>query len=222
MKKEDVISRIRETGIIPCCRVMNPQYAHFAAETLFDAGIPILEIPMTLPEAPAVIKEITRRYPDCVVGAGTVLDEEEAQHCIDAGVRFLTSPGLLPEVVACARQAGVVVIPGAMTPTEVIHAWKSGGDFVKIFPVATAGGTHFVRALKVPLPQIPLIVTGGVNQVTAFEYIQAGAEAIGVGGDLLPPDALRLKQSQRIHELARRFLVMVREARQQLDEHKKG
>jgi 2-dehydro-3-deoxyphosphogluconate aldolase / (4S)-4-hydroxy-2-oxoglutarate aldolase len=119
--------------------------------------------------------------------------------------------------VACAKKADIVVFPGALTPSEVIAAWRARSDFVKIFPTATAGGTHYVRVLKVPLPQVRLIVTGGVNQLTAFDYILAGASAIGVGGELLPKEALAQRQTERIHELARRFRIMVREARAQRD-----
>jgi 2-dehydro-3-deoxyphosphogluconate aldolase / (4S)-4-hydroxy-2-oxoglutarate aldolase len=152
-----------------------------------------------------------------VVGAGTVLDEQSAQRCIDAGARFITSTGYVPEVVVCARKADLLVYPGAMTPSEVIAAWKAGADFVKIFPAATAGGPAYIRSLKVPLQQIPLIVSGGVNQLTAFDYILAGASAIGVGSELLPKEALLHQQTQRIHELARRFLNTVKEVRAQLD-----
>jgi 2-dehydro-3-deoxyphosphogluconate aldolase / (4S)-4-hydroxy-2-oxoglutarate aldolase len=217
MNRQEVRTLIEKIGIVPCARVKAPGDAKFAAETLYAAGIPIVEIPLTLPEAPDVIGDLANRYPDMVVGAGTVLDEEQARRCIASGARFITSPGFVPEVVAFTRKANVVIFPGALTPSEVIAAWKAGSDFVKIFPTATAGGTHYVRALKVPLPQIPLIVTGGVNQLTAFDYILAGASAIGVGGELLPRDALFRRQDDRIQELARRFLAMVKEARAQRD-----
>jgi 2-dehydro-3-deoxyphosphogluconate aldolase/(4S)-4-hydroxy-2-oxoglutarate aldolase len=136
-----------------------------------------------------------------------------ARQCVDAGARFLTSPGFIPEVVAYARKADIVVFPGALTPTEIIAAWKAGSDFVKIFPTGQIGGTQFLRALKIPLPQIPLIASGGVNQVTASDFILAGATAIGLGGELLPKEALHLRQADRIHELASRFLTMVKDAR---------
>lgn len=218
MDKTAVRAKIEEIGIVPCARVRVREHATFAAEVLCSAGIPIIEIPMTVPEAPSVIEELAKRYPDLVVGGGTVLDVEQAQRCADAGARFLTSPGFVPEVVAYAKERNIVVFPGALTPSEVIAGWKAGADFVKIFPAATAGGTHYVRALKVPLFQIPLIATGGVNQVTAFDYILSGASAIGVGGELLPKEALRQHQDYRIRELARRFLNMVREARAQREE----
>jgi len=154
-------------------------------------------------------------YPDLAIGAGTVLDEESARRSIEAGARFLTSPGFVPEVVAYAKKSDVVVFPGALTPTEVTAAWKAGSDFVKIYPSAPMGGVQYVRALKVPLPQIPLIATGGVNQSTAFEFILAGVSAIGVGTELLPKEALQFRQEHRVHELARRFIAMVKEAREQ-------
>jgi 2-dehydro-3-deoxyphosphogluconate aldolase / (4S)-4-hydroxy-2-oxoglutarate aldolase len=216
MQSQEVRARIGEIGIIPCARVKAPELAHFAAETVYDAGIPIIEVTLTLPEAPEVIEALAKRFPDMVVGAGTVLDEQAARRSIDAGARFVTSPGIVPEVVAYANRADIVVFPGIMTPTEAITAWKAGADFVKIFPAATVGGIHFVRALRVPLPQIPLIVTGGVNQLTAFDYILAGASAVGVGAELLPKEALLKRQDERIRELARRFLMMVKDAREQL------
>ena len=219
MESREVAQRIAEFGIVPCARVQNPDHARFAAETLRAAGIPVLELPLTVPRAAELIAELVQRFPDMIVGAGTVLDADSARLCLHAGARFITSPGLVAEVVTAARQAGVCVIPGALTPTEVIAAWKAGADFVKIFPAATAGGPHYIRALSVPLPQIPLIVTGGVNQLTAFEYILSGARALGIGGELLPREALEHHQSDRVHELARRFLIRVRDARAQRDEN---
>jgi len=215
MHSKEVSKRISEIGIVPCVRGKNPGHVRFAAETLYAAGIPVLEVPLTVPRAAEAIGELVQRYPDLIVGAGTVLEESEAQLCIDAGARFITSPGLVLGVVAAAKEADVCVFPGALTPSEIIAAWNAGADFVKIFPAATAGGPHYIRALEGPLPQIPLIVTGGVNQLTAFDYILAGARAIGVGGELLPHEALERRQADRIHELARRFLIMVKEARAQ-------
>jgi 2-dehydro-3-deoxyphosphogluconate aldolase/(4S)-4-hydroxy-2-oxoglutarate aldolase len=213
MNREDVRASIREIGIVPSVRVNSAELARFAAETVYSAGIPIVEITLTVPNALDVINDLASRYSDLAVGAGTVLDEDLARAAINAGARFLTSPGLVPEVVAYARKAEVVVFPGTMTPTEVITAWKAGSDFVKIFPTAPVGGVQYIRALKVPLPQIPLIVSGGVNQLTALEFISAGATALGVGGELLPLEALTFRQENRIHELARRFIGMVKEAR---------
>lgn len=213
MKREEVRACIEEIGILPSVRVASRDLALFAAETVYAAGIPIVEITLTVPGALEVIGDLAKRYPDLVVGAGTVLDEESARRCVDAGARFLTSPGFVRKVVTYAKLTDVAVLPGALTPTEIIAAWKAGSDFVKIFPTTPVGGSQYIRALKVPFPQIALIATGGVNQLTASDFILAGATAIGLGGELLPTEALHFRQDKRIHELARRFIAMVKDAR---------
>jgi 2-dehydro-3-deoxyphosphogluconate aldolase/(4S)-4-hydroxy-2-oxoglutarate aldolase len=213
MNREEVCSLIKEIGILPSVRVASQDLAYFAAETVYAVGIPIIEITLTVPGAIEVINNLAKRFPKLAIGAGTVLDEDLAKRSVDAGARFLTSPGFVPEVVACASKAGVAVLPGALTPTEIIAAWKAGSDFVKIFPTGHVGGVQYVRALKVPLPQIPLIATGGVNQANATDFILAGATAVGVGGELLPKEALHFRQGDRIRELAGRFLSMVKDAR---------
>ncbi len=213
MKKEEVRARIEKTGIVPAVRVSDAELAMFAAETLNDAGIQIAEITMTVPGAVEVIARLTDKYPDFVAGAGTVLDVETAKRCLDAGACFLTGPGLVMEVVEFALKNDVVVIPGALTPSEIIAAWKGGADFVKVFPCAPVGGHKYIRALKVPLAQIPLIASGGVDQVTAPKFILAGASALGIGAELLPLEALQLREETWIHELARRFTGMVQDAR---------
>jgi 2-dehydro-3-deoxyphosphogluconate aldolase/(4S)-4-hydroxy-2-oxoglutarate aldolase len=214
MKREEARALIEKIGILPSVRVTSRDLAKFAAETVYASGIPIVEITLTVPGALDVVNDIASRYPDMVVGVGTVLDETMACQAIDAGARFITSPGFIPEVVAFAKEAEVVVLPGALTPTEIIAAWKAGSDFVKIFPTGHIGGPQYVRALKVPLPQIPLIVSGGVNQTTVVDFILAGATAIGVGGELLPKEALQFRQVDRIRELAGRFLTQVKAARE--------
>src|SRR5579862_9293305 len=174
MNKVEVRSRIEEIGIVPAVRVTTAEHARFAAEAVNRSGIPIAEITMTVPHAIEVISHLTKSVPEMVVGAGTVLDIETAQRCLDAGAKFLTSPGLVMDVLEFAVKNDVVVFPGALTPTEVITAWKAGADFVKIFPCAQVGGASYIRALKVPLPQIPLVASGGVNQLTAANFIRAG------------------------------------------------
>ena len=217
MKREDVRAGIEKIGIIPGVRVLEADLALFAAETVNEAGIPIAEITMTVPGAVEVIAHLAGKYPNFIVGAGTVLDEETAKRCLDAGARFLTSPGLVPEVVDFALKNDVVVIPGALTPSEVIAAWKTGADFVKVFPCAPVGGYKYIRALKIPLPQVPLIASGGVDQVTAAKLIRAGATALGIGSELLPQEALHTRQESWIRELARRFMGIVRDARGHID-----
>jgi 2-dehydro-3-deoxyphosphogluconate aldolase/(4S)-4-hydroxy-2-oxoglutarate aldolase len=216
MKREQAKACIEGIGIFPGIRVASTEDALYSAETLYESGIPIAEITMTVPDAVEVIRKLAERFPKLVVGAGTVLDKETAERCLDAGARFITSTGLVPEVMETALKNEVLAIPGALTPTEVIAAWKAGADFVKIFPAAPLGGDIYIRSLKLPLPQIQLIAAGGVNPQTATNFILAGATAIGVGSELLPPDAVRRRQNHRIHELARRFLGFVKEGRTHL------
>jgi len=216
VNKAHACARIEEIGIIPGVRVRSAEHARYAAEALNRSGIPIAEITMTVPKAVSVISDLVGRLPEVIVGAGTVLDAETAQRCFDAGAKFLTSTGFVPEVVEFALKKGILVIPGALTPSEVIYAWKAGADFVKIFPCAPLGGDGYIRALKAPFPQIPLVAAGGVNQQTALHYILAGASALGVGSELIPKEALEHKQEERVHELARRFLARIREARNRM------
>jgi 2-dehydro-3-deoxyphosphogluconate aldolase/(4S)-4-hydroxy-2-oxoglutarate aldolase len=171
---------------------------------------------MTTPGAIEVIARLAKSFPGMVVGAGTVLDADTARKCVDAGATFLTSTGLVLDVVEFALKSNVIVFPGALTPTEVIAAWRSGADFVKVFPCSANGGHHYIRALKVPFPQIPMIATGGVTQLTAEDFILAGSEAIGVGSELMPPEAIRNRNESQIRELARRFLNAVKNGRAQL------
>jgi 2-dehydro-3-deoxyphosphogluconate aldolase / (4S)-4-hydroxy-2-oxoglutarate aldolase len=217
MTRDEILACIRQIGIVPGVRVSDKEMALFAAETLHEAGIPIVEITMTVPDAVDVISQVASRYPDCVVGGGTVLDAETARRCIDAGARFVTSPGLIEEVLEFTLSRNIVAIPGAMTPSEVIAAWKAGADMVKVFPCAPLGGDAYIRSLKVPLPQIPLIASGGVTQMTARDFIYAGATALGIRSELTPRAALQTRQKQWIYELARRFTLIVREARAQVE-----
>jgi 2-dehydro-3-deoxyphosphogluconate aldolase / (4S)-4-hydroxy-2-oxoglutarate aldolase len=217
MKKEEIRSKIEEIAILPAVRSSSASDARFGAETVAKAGIPIVEITMTVPGAIHVISDLLENAPDIIVGAGTVLDIETARLCLKAGARFLTSPGLDLEIVKFARQEGVLVMAGALTPTEVITAWKAGSDMVKVFPCSQVGGDSYIKALRGPFPQIPLIASGGVNQVTAAGFILAGATALGIGGDLIPRAALELRQPERIRELARRYLLLVKNARLQIE-----
>ena len=213
MTKLEVRSRIEEIGVLPAIRVSSEEDAIFAAETVYRAGITIAEVTMTVPGGIEVISKLAHSLPDMVVGAGTVLDVETARRCLDAGAKFLTSPGLVMKVVEFALKHDVVVFPGALTPTEVIAAWEAGADFVKIFPCSSAGGAHYIKALKDPLPQVSLIASGGVNQHTAPAFILAGATAVGVGSELIPSEALQARHKNQIFELARRFVTMVKDAR---------
>jgi len=220
MTKQEVRARIEQIGIIPSIRVSSKEDAQFAAEAVSSGGIPIVEITMTVPGAIDLISNLVKHAPDMVVGAGSVWDTEMAHRCMNAGAAFITTEGFDSHVVELAVKGNTVVFPGALTPTEVIKAWQVGSDFVKVFPCAQVGGDSYIRALTAPLRDVRLIAAGGVNQQTAANFILAGAVAIGVGVDLIPRDSIRLRQSERIRELARRFMGFVESARAELASRK--
>jgi len=195
--------------------VSTTEDALFAAEAVAGGGIPILEVTLTVPEAIRVIEQVVKRAPDMIVGAGSVHDVDTARRCLDAGAKFLSSDGLDADTVRFAVEQQVVMIPGTLTPTGVITAWKLGPEFVKVVPCGHIGGDSYIRDLKAMFPHIPLIAAGGVNQRTAFNFILAGAVALGIGGELIPREAIRRRQPTRIAELARRFLDAVSSARAQ-------
>jgi 2-dehydro-3-deoxyphosphogluconate aldolase / (4S)-4-hydroxy-2-oxoglutarate aldolase len=221
MKKTEVCAQIREVGIIPAVRVSTSEEAHFAAEAITSGGIGIVEITLTVAGAVELIAHLSKYHPKMIVGAGTVLNVEMAQKCVDAGAGFLTSPGLSKKVLEFATKNEISAMPGAMTPTEVIEAWEAGADFVKVFPCAEIGGEKYIKAVKTALPQIPLVAAGGVNQQTAGNYILAGATAIGVGSEIVPQEAIERRQAKRIQELAMRFSGFVRDARNRITPPKK-
>jgi 2-dehydro-3-deoxyphosphogluconate aldolase / (4S)-4-hydroxy-2-oxoglutarate aldolase len=220
--REEVCALIKEIGVIPGIRVSSADEAHFAAEAVMSGGIPIVEITMTVPGAIDLIAHLVKFHPDMLVGAGTVIEAEMARRCVGAGASYLTSPGLNPKVVEYVAKEGIAFLPGALTPTEVMMAWQAGCDFVKIFPCAQVGGDSYIRALKAPFPQVPLIAAGGVNQQTAGNFILAGATAIGVGSELIPTEAIERRQAKRIQELAQRFVGFVKEARHRVEAHKQS
>lgn len=213
MEKARVLERIRSTGLIPVIRARSADEAAHAVDAIQAGGVGVLEITMTVPGAVELIREVASRATDALVGAGTVLDPETATRCIDAGARFVVSPALNLDTVATCREAGIAVIPGALSPTEVVTAWKAGADLVKVFPAGAVGGPSYIKALKAPLPQIDLVPTGGVNLQTAGDFIRAGASALGVGGDLVDLAALRRGEASVLTERARKFVEAVREAR---------
>jgi 2-dehydro-3-deoxyphosphogluconate aldolase/(4S)-4-hydroxy-2-oxoglutarate aldolase len=215
MTKQQIKDQIEKIGIIPAVRLSSAEDALFAAEAISSGGIPILEITMTVPGAINVIYEVARKHPEMIVGAGTIFDADVAHRCLDAGAKFLTSPGLDLEIVNYGLKRNVVVFPGALTPTEVLTAWKAGSDFVKIFPAAQVGGASYIKALKGPFPDIPLIASGGVNQQTVERLITAGAAAVGIGQHLIDPKAIQRREGDWIRELARRYLTMIKNTREE-------
>ncbi len=213
LKKDEIRQRILDVGIVPVVRANSPAEAAFAAQAVSLGGIPIVEITMTVPGAVGVIAELARNMPDVIVGAGTVLNAETARRCLDAGAQFLVSPGLDVETVRLAVRENVVMAAGALTPGELMAACNAGADFVKIFPCAQVGGAAYIKALKGPFPDVPLIPTGGVNLDTIPNFIAAGAAALGVGGELIDRNAMQSGDAAIIENLARRFVEAVRNAR---------
>jgi len=215
MNKETVQARIEEIGIIPAIRLTSANDALFAVEAMADSGIPIAEVTMTVPGAIEVISKLARDRPEIIVGAGTVVDSEKARRCLDAGAKFLSSPGLDLEVLEFAVKHNVVVLPGCLTPTEIMAAWKADADMIKVFPCSRLGGASYISVLKSPFPHIPLIAAGGVTQGNTADYILAGAAAVGIGRDLVNREAVRRRELDWIRELAGRLLQIVKRARAQ-------
>jgi 2-dehydro-3-deoxyphosphogluconate aldolase / (4S)-4-hydroxy-2-oxoglutarate aldolase len=216
VKKYEVRGWIEETGVIAAVRVYTAEDALFAAEAVAGHGIPVVEITLTVPQATKVISHLVKNTPHIVVGAGGVTNAAAARQCLDAGAQFFTSDGLHSSLIEFAVKEDVVVFPGALTPTEVITAWEEHVDFVKVVPCAQIGGETYIRSLHSMFPNIPLIASGGVNQQNASKFILAGALALGVGRELIPTEAIRLRQVDRIGELARRFLSFVKSGRDHL------
>jgi 2-dehydro-3-deoxyphosphogluconate aldolase/(4S)-4-hydroxy-2-oxoglutarate aldolase len=211
--KEEVCARIKEIGILPAIRVASAQDALFAAGEMLKCGISVVELTMTVPGAIGVLSELKRTSPELIVGAGTVLSIETARACLDAGAMFVTSPGMDPKIVDFTVRQNVAAIPGALTPTEVMVARDAGADLIKIFPCAQVGGPSYIKALNAPFPHVPFIASGGVDQVTASDFIRAGAVALGIRGKLIPPEAIEGRDVNWIRELAGRFLGIVQRTR---------
>lgn len=214
MNKQDVIARIIETGIVPVIRAASADEVTRLIEAVRAGGIDIFEITMTVPGAVSLIETLSKTFgSDALIGAGTVLTPEQARDCINAGAQFVVSPVLNFESIGLCQKAEIAVMPGALTPTEIVAAWNAGADFVKVFPAGALGGANYIKSLKAPLPDIKIIPTGGVSLKTAADFIQAGASALGVGTDLVDPQALRQGNENTITERARQFVEIVKAAR---------
>ena len=214
--RASVLSTLREVGIIPVIRADSADAAKAVVEALVEAGLIVAEITMTVPRAIETIASVAKHFGDkLLVGAGTVTDADTARRAADAGAEFIVTPCLVPEVIDAARRSEVAVLPGALTPTEVLHAFRLGGDMVKIFPAQNVGGASYLRALRGPFPDIPLVPTGGVTLDNVREMFDAGAAAVGVGSELISKDALARRDYAAISALATQFLAAVRKARAQ-------
>jgi 2-dehydro-3-deoxyphosphogluconate aldolase/(4S)-4-hydroxy-2-oxoglutarate aldolase len=214
MEKRDVFNRMISEGLIPVIRVASASEAIDVANAIKEGGVSLIEITMSVQGAIEVIKELRREYGDeIIMGAGTVLDTETGRAALLAGAQFIVGPTLDLNLIQLAHRYSAVVIPGAMTPTEILTAWNAGADMVKVFPAAQLGGPAYLKALRGPLPQILLVPTGGVNIENAGAFIQAGAAALGVGGELVDKKAVKEKKFSVVTENARGFLKAIREAR---------
>ena len=210
MKKQEVLARIKEMGLVPVLRAASEEQAMELASAIAEGGITVLEVTMTVPGAVRVMARLAKERPEILLGAGTVLDPETAHACIEEGAQFVVSPGFNLKTVELCRKQSIAVLPGALTPTEILAAWEAGADVVKVFPVSAMGGAKYLKSLKAPLPQIELIPTGGVSLTTAREYLEAGAYALGVGADLVDPEAIVRGRPEQITETARRYVETVR------------
>jgi 2-dehydro-3-deoxyphosphogluconate aldolase/(4S)-4-hydroxy-2-oxoglutarate aldolase len=214
MNKNEVLQKIKEIGVVPVVRASSADEALRVIDAIREGGVPVLEITMTVPGAIKVIEEAAKRHgSEVLVGAGTVLDPETARACMLAGAQFVVSPALNLDTIAICRRYSIAVMPGALTPTEVITAWQAGADVVKVFPCGAMGGASYLKSLKAPLPQVEMIPTGGVSLKTGADFIAAGAMALGVGADLVDTAAIKQGNPQKVTDAARQYVELVRQAR---------
>jgi 2-dehydro-3-deoxyphosphogluconate aldolase/(4S)-4-hydroxy-2-oxoglutarate aldolase len=214
MNRTEIVKRIENTGIIPIIRAPTTESAAAAARAILAAGLDVLEITTSVPDATGLLRRLRKELGESVVlGAGTVLNAEAAQACIDAGAEFIVAPGFDLDTVRAAHANDKPCLPGALTPTEVITAWNAGADMVKIFPCSAVGGAAYIKALKAPLPHIKMLPTGGVDVRTAADFIKAGAAALGVGASVIDLDALVAGKSDLVTEKFRQLTRAVKAAR---------
>lgn len=219
MTKDETIERVTAGGVIPVIRAESTYEARAVVDAIVAGGIAVIEVTMTVPGAVGLIRQLSEVYDGRIlIGAGTVMNADTAKDCVEAGAKFVISPALNLETIRFCRDNDVVVMPGALTPTEVVAAWDNGADFVKVFPAGAMGGASYLKSLKAPLPHIKMIPTGGVSQSTAADFIRAGAEAVGVGADLVDLNVVREGRAEAITAAARNYLTIVAEARKSISE----
>jgi 2-dehydro-3-deoxyphosphogluconate aldolase/(4S)-4-hydroxy-2-oxoglutarate aldolase len=214
MAKERTLAAILEVGIVPIVRCDSSRQAIEAAKAIYKGGMRALEVTMTVPGALRALEKVADEFGDRIIlGAGTVLDPETARICMLAGAEFIVTPSLNVRTIEMCRRYSKAILPGALTPTEILTAWDAGADMVKVFPAGNLGGPSYIKALKGPLPQIHMVPTGGVSLDNAAAFLQAGASAIAVGSDLVNKKALDSGDYDQITKLARQFLDVVAQAR---------
>jgi 2-dehydro-3-deoxyphosphogluconate aldolase/(4S)-4-hydroxy-2-oxoglutarate aldolase len=212
--KAEVLAAIRDRGIIAMLRMPSADDALEMAEVLIDAGVTCIEVPLTVPGAVEVVAELKQSAGDHVlICAGTVLDAKSAESCIRAGACFIVSPIVDYATIGRCNEAGIAVVAGAFTPTEIVTAWRAGADMVRVYPCGALGGPAYLRCLTTPLPEVPLIPAGGISLQTAAEFITAGAAALEVESDLVDLDALRGGRTNEIVTNARLYLEVMAQAR---------
>lgn len=213
MTRESTLSRILDGGIVAVVRSNSPDQLVGVVRALAEGGVTAAEITFTVPNALDVIRKVRDELGDSIVlGAGSVLDPETARAALLAGAEYIVGPGLNLDVIRLCKRYGKVVMPGALTPTEVITAWEAGADVVKIFP-SDLGGPAYIKALRAPLPQIRMMPTGGVDLTTAEAFLNAGACCLGIGGSLVDAKAVASGDHARLRELASQFAQIVRDHR---------
>jgi 2-dehydro-3-deoxyphosphogluconate aldolase/(4S)-4-hydroxy-2-oxoglutarate aldolase len=211
---ESSLRRVLSCGIVAVVRAPDGGHLVEVAQTLFEGGVTVMEITMSVPNALEVISQVRQSMGDRVLlGAGTVLDAETARAVLLAGAEFIVAPTLNLDVIRLCRRYDKLVMPGAFTPTEILKAWEAGADIVKVFP-ADVVGPAFFKALRGPLPQIRLMPTGGVDLSTAADFLKAGACCLGVGGQLVEPKAVAERNFDRIRSLARQYVAIVQQFRE--------
>lgn len=214
MNKTEILERVRAIGLVPVLRATSAKEAITIADAILAGGVTVLEVTMTVPGAIQVMQQLADHHGEkLLVGAGTVLDAETARSCLLAGAQFIVSPALDVRTIKLCRRYSAPVMPGALTPTEIVAAWQAGADLVKVFPCSAVGGAKYLKALQGPLPQIPLIPTGGVSLSTAAEFLAAGAFALGVGSDLVDAKAAAEGRVHVITENARKYRDIVQKFR---------
>lgn len=217
MTKQAILSTIREIGLIPVVRTPSAESAVKAIEAIYEGGIRLAEVTMTVPGAVRVLEKLADHFGDrMLLGAGTVLDPETCRVCMLAGAQFFVTPALNLKTIEMAHRYSKPISPGALTPTEVLAAWDAGADIVKIFPCDNVGGPKYIKALKGPFPQIEMIPTGGVSLTTAGDFLKAGACAVAVGGELIDSKTIKEGSYAIFTERARRFLDAVKTARAEM------
>jgi 2-dehydro-3-deoxyphosphogluconate aldolase / (4S)-4-hydroxy-2-oxoglutarate aldolase len=207
--KQEILTRIEQTGIIPVLRALSTEEALAIVEAISAGGIDVIEVTMTVPGAIDIIRKLRRTRTDLLVGAGTVLDAENARACMQEGAQFIVTPVTNVATIEICQRHSIPIFPGALTPTEIVNAWQAGGDVIKVFPASAMGGAPYLRSLKAPLPQVKLIPTGGISTATAADFLRAGAFALGVGADLCDSSAIAEGDSERITQTAREYLQIV-------------